>query len=78
MRWVFYNYDINEYVIGDIKRPNEAIDSIGTLNWDKNNSWAQQIIMHNVTFSQMNQVGSKLSAEEMFFALSVTHENKAH
>ena len=33
MRWVFYNCDINGYITGDIKRPNEAINTIGTLNW---------------------------------------------
>ena len=78
MRQVFYNCDITGYITGDIKCPNEVIDSVGTWNWDKNNSWAQQIIMHNVTSSQMNHVGSKSSAEEMFSALLVTHKNKVH
>ena len=78
MRRVFYNCDINEYVTGEIKCPNEAIDPVGTHNWDKNDSWVQQIIIHNVTSTQMNHVRSKLSAEEMFSALSVTHDNKAH
>ena len=45
MRRVFYNCDINEYVTGEIKYPNEAIDFIGTLNWDKNDFWVQQIII---------------------------------
>ena len=66
---VLYNCDINEYVTGEIKHPNEAIDPIGALNWDKNDSWAQQIIIHNVTSMQMNHVRSKSSAEEMFSAL---------
>ena len=78
MRRVFYNCDINEYVTGEIKHSNEAIDPVGTLNWDKNDSWVQQIIMHNVTSLQMNHAGSKLSAEEMFSALSVTHDSKVH
>ena len=39
MRWVLYNCDINGYITGDIKCPNEAINPIGTLNWDKNDSW---------------------------------------
>ena len=78
MRRVFYNCDINEYVTGAIKRPDEAIDCMGALNWDKNDSWAQQIIIHNVTSTQINHVGSKSTAEEMFSALSVTHDNKVH
>ena len=78
MRRVFYNCDINEYVTGAIKRPNEAVDSEGALNWDKNDSWAQQIIINNVTSTQLNHVGSKSTAEEMFTALTVTHDNKAH
>ena len=78
MRWVFYNCDINGYITGDIKHPNEAINPVGAHSWDKNDSWAQQIIMHNVTSSQMNHVRLKLSAEEMFSALSITHNNKVH
>ena len=50
----------------------------GERNWDKNDTWAQQVIIHNVTSSQMNHVRSKSSAEAMYSALSVTHENKAH
>ena len=50
---------------------------LGAHNWDKNDSWVQQIVIHNVTSTQMNHVGSKSSAEEMFSALSVTHNNKA-
>ena len=78
MRWGFYNCDITGYITGDIKHLNEAIDPIGTWNWDKNESWVQQIIMYNVTSLQMNHVGSKSSAEEMFSALSITHNNKVH
>ena len=78
MRRVFYNCDINEYVTGEVKHPNEAIDPIGTHNWDKTDSWVQQIIIHNVTSTQMNHIRLKSSAEEMFSALSVTHDNKAH
>ena len=59
MRRVFYNCDVNEYDTGETKHPNEAINPIGALNWDKNNSWVQQIIIHNVTSTQMNHVGSK-------------------
>ena len=57
MRRVFYNCDINEYVTGEIKHPNKAIDPVGTYNWDKNDSWVQQSIIHNVTSTQMNYVG---------------------
>ena len=47
-------------------------------NWDKNDTWAQQVIIHNVTSSQMNNVRSKSLAEAMYSALLVTHGNKAH
>ena len=50
----------------------------GTCNWDKNNTWAQQIIIHNVTSLQMNHVRLKSSAEEIFSVLIITHENKVH
>jgi hypothetical protein len=40
--------------------------------------WAQQVIIHNITSSQMNHIGSKSTAEAMYSALTITHENKAH
>ena len=58
--------------------PQWSHQPVGALNWDKNDSWAQQIIIHSVTSTQMNHMGSKSTAEEMFSALSITHDNKAH
>ena len=78
MKRVFTNCDITGYVTGAVIRPNESDDPVGVYNWDKNDCWAQQVIIHNVTSSQMNHVGSKTSAKDMYSALTVTHENKAH
>ena len=77
MKCVFTNCDITGYVTGAVSRQNEVDDPVGANNWDKNDCWAQQVIIHNVTSSQMNHVGSKTSAKDMYSALSVTHENKA-
>jgi hypothetical protein len=78
MKRVFLNCDITGYTDGSIKRSRYSEDPGGARNWDKNDIWAQQIIISNVTSSQMNHVGSKNSAEEMYSALVDTHENKAH
>jgi hypothetical protein len=78
MKRVFINCDITDYITGRVICPDITVDPINANNWDKNDSWAQQVIMHNVTSSQMNHVGSKTSAEAMYSALTVTHENKAH
>jgi hypothetical protein len=78
MKRVFTNCDINGYIIGAIKRPDQTTDPESTRNWDKNDSWAQQVIIHNVTESQMNHVSSKNTAEVMYLALSVTHDDMAH
>ena len=78
MKRVYINCDITGYISGTVKRPEDNIDPIGATNWDKNDTWAQQIIIHNATSSQMNHVGSKTSAEAMYSALTVTHENKVH
>jgi gag-polypeptide of LTR copia-type len=75
---VFTNCDINGYITDAIKRLIELDDPVGAHNWDKNDSWAQQVIIHNITSLQMNHVGAKTSAEAMYSALLVTHENKAH
>jgi hypothetical protein len=78
IRRVFTNCDVTGYVDRTVKRPNQDEYSVGAHNWDKNDSWAQQVIIQNVTSSQMNHIGWKLTAEAMHSALSVTHENKAH
>jgi gag-polypeptide of LTR copia-type len=61
-----------------LSRLNEGDNPVGVYNWDKNDCWAQQVIIHNVTSLQMNHVGSKTLAKDMYSALSVTHENNAH
>src|SRR5579859_1096369 len=78
MRRVFINCRIIGYVNGETLRPNVLDDPKGASNWDMNDCWAQQVIIHNVTSSQMNHVGSKETAEAMYSALKDTHENTAH
>jgi hypothetical protein len=60
------------------KKPLTSIDPVGAANWEMNDCWAQQVIIQNVTSSQMNHVGSKPTAFRMFAALVDTHENKAY
>jgi len=48
---VFINCDITQYITGEITCPDEYDDPDGTYNWDKNDTWAQQVIIHNVTAS---------------------------
>jgi hypothetical protein len=57
MKRVFFNCDMTGYITGDIECPNESINPKGAHNWYKNDSWLQQIIMHNITSSQMNHIG---------------------
>jgi hypothetical protein len=75
MKRVFINCDIAGYVCNTVEKPNEET---GARNWEKNDTWAQQVIIQNVTSSQMNHVGSKPTAASMYSALEDTHENKAH
>jgi hypothetical protein len=46
MKCVFTNCDITGYVMGTVNRPNEDNDPVGVYNWDKNDCWAQQVIIH--------------------------------
>ena len=78
MQRVFTNCDITGYVDGSVERPSLFDDPGGARNWSKNDAWAQQVIIQNVTSSQMNHVGSKESAKEMYAALVDTHDNTAH
>jgi hypothetical protein len=78
MKQVFINCEITGYTDGTVKHPDISIDSHGAHNWDRNDTWVQQIIIHNVTSSQMNHVGSKTLAEAMYSALSMTHKSKVH
>lgn len=78
MKQVFTNCDITGYITGDVECPEEGVDPAGTCNWNKNDTWAQQVIIQNVTSLQMNHVGLKVTAKEIYSALSVTHDNMAH
>ena len=78
MKRVFTNCDITGYVMGAVSRPNAGDNSDGVNNWDKNDCWVQQVIIYNVTSSQMTHVSLKTSAKAMYSALTVTHENKTH
>jgi hypothetical protein len=66
------------YIDGTAKRPYMSVDPREATNWDKNDAWAQHVIIQYVTSSQMNHVRSKFTAESMYLALVDTHKNKAH
>jgi hypothetical protein len=78
MKRVFRNCGITGYVDRTTKKPSAVQDPYGAGTWDRNDSWAQQVIIQNVTSSQLTHVGSMESAEAMYSTLTVMHENKAH
>jgi hypothetical protein len=59
MHRILINCEVTEYTDRTIKRPDPFENPAGAQNWDKNDSWAQQVIMQNVTSSQINHIGSK-------------------
>jgi hypothetical protein len=77
MNRVFTNCDITGYVDGTIIRVAPEQDGIGAINWVKNDSWAQQVIMDNVSTTQMNHIRSKRTAHAMYEGLASTHEDMA-
>src|ERR1700728_1620878 len=77
MNRVFTNCDITGYIDGTIPQVAPEQDSIGARNWVKNNSWAQQVIMDNVSTTQMNHIRSKRTVHAMYEGLASTHEDMA-
>ena len=75
MNCVFTNCDITSYIDGTILRVVPEQDCIGARNWVKNDSWAQQVIMDNVSTTQMNHIRSKRTAHAMYEGLASTHED---
>ena len=75
---IFFHCKIMGYIDGSIACPNVHADPEGADNWTSNDFWAQQIIMNNVTDSQLTHIKSKYTAKGMYTVLSDTHENKAH
>jgi hypothetical protein len=51
------NCKITRYVDGALKGLFLFDDPAGASNWDMNDAWAQQVIIQNVTSSQMNHIG---------------------
>jgi hypothetical protein len=70
---VFLSCDIKGYISGVTKWPNENLNPEGVYNWDKNDIWAQQVIMNNVTSLQMNHIRSKCTAKAMYILSSIWH-----
>src|SRR5882762_10222838 len=77
MNRVFTNCDITSYIDGTILRVAPEQDGIGARNWVKNDSWAQQVIMDNVSTTQMNHICLKRTAHAMYEGLASTHEDMA-
>jgi hypothetical protein len=77
MNRVFTNCDITGYVDGTILRVAPEQDGIGARNWVKNDSWAQQVIMDNVSTTQMNHIHLKRTEHTMYEGLASTHEDMA-
>jgi hypothetical protein len=73
MNRVFTNCDSTGYIDGTILRVAPEQDGIGARNWVKNDSWAQQVIMDNVSTTQMNHIRSKRTAHTMYEGLASTH-----
>jgi len=77
MNRVFISCDVTGYIDGTIQRVAPEQDGIGARNWVRNDTWAQQIIMDNVSAMQMNHIRSKRSVHAMYEGLASTHEDMA-
>src|ERR1700720_1715045 len=75
MNRVFTSCDITGYIDGTMQRVAPEQDGIGARNWVKNDTWAQQVIMDNVSATQMNHIRSKRTAHAMYQGLASTHED---
>src|SRR5882762_1447787 len=77
MNCIFTNCDITGYIDGTILQVAPDQDGIGARNWVKNDSWAQQVIMDNISTIQMNHIRSKRTVHAMYEGLASTHEDIA-
>src|SRR3984957_14669000 len=77
MNRVFTSCDITGYIDGTIPRVVPEQDGIGARNWVKNDTWAQQVIMDNVSTTQINHIRLKRTAHAMYQGLASTHEDMA-
>src|SRR6202041_3153013 len=77
MNCVFISCDVTGYIDGTIQWVAPEQDGIGARNWVRNDTWAQQIIMDNVSSTQMNHIRSKRTAHAMYQGLASTHEDMA-
>ena len=78
MKHIFKNCKITKYIEGSIQCPDQLDQPLAANNWSQNNSWAQQVILQNITPSQLHYVATKETAEAVWKALQATHKNKAH
>jgi hypothetical protein len=75
MRRVLRLCGIEDYIDGKIPRPENAQEA---SNWDFNDTYAQVIIVNNVTSVQMVHVGQCKTACAMWSSLETVHDSKRH
>jgi len=78
MKHIFKNCKITQYIDGSTPCLDQLEHPIAARNWSQNDSWAQQVILQNITHSQLHHIAMKETVEDMWKALQATHENKAH
>jgi hypothetical protein len=45
MKIIFLSCNINNYITGTVKCPDEQTDREGAINWDRNNNWVKLMII---------------------------------
>ena len=59
MKRIFKNCEITKYIDGTIQCPDQLDYPGPANNWSQNDSWAQQVILQNITPSQLHHVATK-------------------
>lgn len=65
---------VEEYVEGRVIQPDDAVIAI---NWSYNDDYAQ-VIMNNITSTEIIHVGQYITAQAMWYSLEAVHESKGH
>ncbi len=78
MHCMFKQCRVLGYIYSDIKRPDPALDPVGTENWDLNDNYARMLIFENISTSQTIYVGHDLTASDMWSNLEAIHKVTGH
>lgn len=72
---IFELCELDEYIKGEIARPDPAEDPVGAGNWSFNDTYAKLLISINITSSEVMYINRRATSHDMWADLEAVHQS---